>query len=335
MMGPSGAAGAKELSPGARVRVGGEDGLPRDQVSEVQRARMLSAVVDAVAEVGYAGMSVAQVIDRAGVSRRTFYELFESREDCFVAAFDETVREFGEAIVDAYERESSWLASIRAALATLLTLCEREPAMAWLCIVESWGAGERTLGRCAEVSGALAKAVDRGRREVSAREPSPVTGEGLVGGVVSVVHSNLVHRRRSSLMDLLAPLMSMIALPYLGPSVARRELQRSAPEVILDGAHPAGGTDRLLDGVSMRLTYRTLLVLSAIDERPGSSNSEIAAAAGVADQGQISKLLKRLEELELVENAGDSSERGAPNAWSLTAAGERIVHSIEAWREAG
>lgn len=309
-------------------------GLPRDQVSEVQRARMLAAVVEAVSEMGYAGVSVAQVIERASVSRRTFYELFEDREDCFLAAFEEATHDFGKIVAEAYEREAGWLDGIRAGLATLLGLLEREPATAWFCLVEPWGAGERTLRRCAELSQALAAVLEQGREQRGAREPSPITGEGLVGGAILVLHTRLVQDRKTPLMDLLGPLMSMIVLPYLGPAAARRELDRSAPRIELGRAPSAKTTDRLLDTVPMRLTYRTLRVLSEIEREPGSSNNEVALAAGVGDQGQISKLLKRLEELGLVENQGDGSERGAPNAWHLMVAGERVVESIEIWREA-
>jgi AcrR family transcriptional regulator len=65
----------------------GPGGLPRGQVTEIQRSRMLAAAVEAIEEVGYARMTVAQVISRARVSRKTFYDVFTDREDCFLAAF--------------------------------------------------------------------------------------------------------------------------------------------------------------------------------------------------------------------------------------------------------
>ena len=74
----------------------------------------------------------------------------------------------------------------------------------------------------------------------------------------------------------------------------------------------------------MRLTYRTVRVLVVIGERPGASNREIADLSGVADQGQISKLLARLARLELVENTGEGQEKGGPNAWRLTPRGARV-----------
>jgi len=84
-----------------------------------------------------------------------------------------------------------------------------------------------------------------------------------------------------------------------------------------------GGKDPL-DGLNMRLTHRTVRVLMVIAENPGASNREIAEGSGIADQGQISKLLTRLARLKLVENTGDGQEKGASNAWRLTARGAQV-----------
>ena len=78
----------------------------------------------------------------------------------------------------------------------------------------------------------------------------------------------------------------------------------------------------------MRLTHRTACVLSAIAGHPGASNREVANLAGVVDQGQISKLLSRLERLELIVNVGQGGFRGAPNAWTLTPRGEQVEHRV-------
>jgi DNA-binding MarR family transcriptional regulator len=74
----------------------------------------------------------------------------------------------------------------------------------------------------------------------------------------------------------------------------------------------------------MRLTYRTVRVLVFVGAHPGASNREIAEGAEIADQGQISKLLTRLQRLELVENRGAGQSRGAANSWHLTARGTEV-----------
>jgi DNA-binding MarR family transcriptional regulator len=78
----------------------------------------------------------------------------------------------------------------------------------------------------------------------------------------------------------------------------------------------------------MRLTYRTVRVLTSVAEHPGSSNREVGLGAGMEDQGQISKLLARLQRLELIQNTRSPAARGAPNAWGLTERGWNVQRAI-------
>jgi AcrR family transcriptional regulator len=294
-------------------------------VTEIQRGRMLAAAVDAVDEVGYAGMTVAQVISRARVSRKTFYDVFADREDCFLAAFDQALEQGGELLREAYGTESSWSEGVRSALARLLAAMDEEPALARLVIVEALAAGERVLERRAEAFAALAGAVDRARAEPAALDPPEVTSEGVVGAVFAVLHSRVLEAGEAPLLELLGPLMSMIVLPYLGAGAAEAELRRPSPEPVRAPARRRRARrGDPLDGLKMRLTYRTVRVLMVVAEAPGASNREIAEGSGIADQGQISKLLNRLARLELVENTGDGQEKGAANAWHLTPRGEAV-----------
>jgi DNA-binding MarR family transcriptional regulator len=83
-----------------------------------------------------------------------------------------------------------------------------------------------------------------------------------------------------------------------------------------------------LRDLDMRLTYRTMRVLAAIGQSPRASNRQVAEAAGIADQGQISKLLLRLQNLGLIRNIGEGPARGEPNAWTLTARGQEVERTI-------
>jgi AcrR family transcriptional regulator len=286
---------------------------------------MLAAAVDAVDEVGYAGMTVAQVISRARVSRKTFYDVFSDREDCFLAAFEQALDQAGGVVSQAYTDAGTWREGVRAALGRLLALMDDEPALTKLCLVEALAAGDRVLERRAEVLDRLAAVVDEGRREQGALDPPAVAAEGVVGAVFQVLHSRVLERSSEPLFELLGPLMSMIVLPYLGTRAAGREVGRTTPrpETTKQRRTRVGAVDPL-EGLKMRLTYRTVRVLMVIAERPGASNREIAERSGISDQGQISKLLGRLARLELVENRGDGQERGAANAWHLTARGEAV-----------
>ncbi len=227
---------------------------------------------------------------------------------------------------EAYERESSWRDGVRAALARLLLFMDEEPGLAKLCIVEALGAGERVLDRRAKVLDELAEVIDRGRTVTHAiREPPDVTAEGVVGAIFAVLHTRVLEHGEERLTDLLGSLMSMIVLPYLGARAAGRELSRPPMEVPTEGRSRALARHKdPLEGLNMRLTYRTVRVLMVIAEHPGASNREIAEGSGIVDQGQISKLLNRLARLKLVENLGEGQEKGAANAWHLTARGAQV-----------
>jgi AcrR family transcriptional regulator len=271
-------------------------------------------------------MTVAQVISRARVSRKTFYDVFTDREDCFLAAFEQALGQASSIAREAYQSESTWRDGIRAALARLLMFMDEEPGLAKLCIVEALGAGERVLDRRAKVLDELAMVIDRGREATNAtREPPEVTAEGVVGAIFAVLHTRVLEQGAEPLTELLNSLMSMIVLPYLGARAAGRELSRPSLEIPVDTRpqSPARHKDPL-EGLNMRLTYRTVRVLMVIAEHPGASNREIAEGSGIVDQGQISKLLNRLARLKLVENLGEGQEKGAANAWHLTARGAQV-----------
>jgi AcrR family transcriptional regulator len=287
---------------------------------------MLAAAVEAVEEVGYARMTVAQVIGRAKVSRKTFYDVFADREDCFVAAFDQAVAHGRAVVSEAYARESGWLEGIRSGLARLLMLLDDEPAVAKVCVVEALGAGPKVLEHRARVLEQAAAAIDRGRSLADTGSELPeVTAEGVVGAIFAVLHTRLLEAGGQPLTDLRGPLMSMIVLPYLGAQAASAELRRPGLDPRRDRLQSAPRRSKdPLDGLNMRLTHRTVRVLMVIAEHPGASNREIAEGSGIADQGQISKLLTRLARLELVENTGDGQEKGASNAWHLTARGQQV-----------
>ncbi len=304
-----------------------EGGLPREHVSEIQRMRILAALAEVASERGAGSVTVAHVVSRAGVSRRTFYDLFSDREECFLAAFEEAIGRVSALVLEAYGREGSWRERIRAGLWAALVWLDEEPATARLCVVEALAAGPLVLERRAVLLRALVAAVDEGRGDVPKRatQPPPLTAEGVVGAVLSVIHTRLLERGAKPLTGLLGELMSVIVLPYLGQSAAQKELHKPAPPLlkINTGAHRDP-----LDGLEMRITYRTVRVLMVIAANPDASNRQIATGAGISDQGQVSKLLARLEHLGLIYNRGLGPVKGAPNAWQLTARGRAVEGAI-------
>jgi AcrR family transcriptional regulator len=299
-------------------------------VAEFQRARLIAAMVEVVDERGMGEITVADIVARSGVSRRTFYELFADREECFLAAFDESVRRACATVLPAFRAAGGWRERIRAALQALLEFLDDEPGLGALCVVEALGAGAPALERRAEVVRALIEAVDEGREQTrGGARLTQLTSEGVVGAVLAVLHARLSDRERAKrsyapLVELLGPLMAIVVLPYQGRATAAREATRPVlerPRALRSHGDP-------LRGLDMRLTYRTVRVLMAIAERPGASNRRVGEAAGVADQGQISKLLTRLEHLGLISNSSPGHTRGEPNVWSLTPKGQELQRTI-------
>jgi AcrR family transcriptional regulator len=297
-------------------------------VPEIQRARILAALVEVTRERGAGQVTVAHVVARSGVSRRTFYELFEDREDCFLAAFDEAVTHAGQRVLPAVQSAGGvWHTRLRAGLRALLEFLEDEPALGAFCVVDTLGAGPGALKRRAEVIDILIDAVDEGRAGARAGLlATRLTAEGAVGAVLGVLHARLLGdaSRLDDVIGLLGPLMGMIVLPYLGAAAAAREVAKPAPR--RRRAVPLR-EDPLRD-LEMRLTYRTVRVLLTIASMPDASNRRVADGAGIQDQGQISKLLARLEHLGLIHNTGVGHVRGEPNAWRLSARGEQIERTI-------
>jgi AcrR family transcriptional regulator len=335
---PPPASGRGNVAPIVSTREGGH-------VLEMQRRRLLLAMREVAGENGLAGATVGAVCKRSRVSRRTFYDLFEDRDDCFLAAFEQALEEVGERVLSAFEghghtqRAQSWRERLRASVEALLATFDEQPQLARLCIVETPKGGPVVLARRREVLDALAAAVDEGRSEARAGSgPPALTAEATVGGALAVVHARLLSDP-APLVELVPALTGMIVFPYLGAVASRKEAERPYRVASPNGKHtprangaepPAGDPFRDL---RLRFTYRTARVLATIAAHPGASNRQIGEEAGVSDQGQISKLLKRLERAGLLENDGAGHDSGAPNMWRLTARGQAIDSALGASRE--
>jgi len=322
------------------------------QVAEIQRARLLAGAVCAVDELGYIRATVTDITERSRVSRRTFYELFSNYEDCTLALLDITFERVGEQIAAADLDNLPWRKRVRGGLWVILAFFDREPALARFCVVQSARGGQRMLERREQILSELVALVNEGRGEgLRGTDCPPLTAEGLLGGVLSILSARLSRREREPLTDLQNELMAMIVLPYLGPAAARQERKRPAPACLCPSGYPsswgapsiahtaqgngeAGGESAdvhgdPLQGVPMRLTYRTVRVLEAVGERPGASNRAAGDHAGIPDQGQISKLLARLKHLGLLENTGEGRHaKGEPNEWRLTHKGVQVTQTI-------
>ncbi|WP_051111608.1 TetR/AcrR family transcriptional regulator [Sciscionella marina] len=129
----------------------GRHGLSREQVSAVQRARLLDAMARVVAEQGYVKTSVAAVLRRSGVGRETFYELFTDKQDCFLAAYDAVVERLGTATRQALGDTGSALERWSRGLASYLNTLAAEPELARTFLIEVYAAGPVALAKRATV----------------------------------------------------------------------------------------------------------------------------------------------------------------------------------------
>jgi AcrR family transcriptional regulator/DNA-binding MarR family transcriptional regulator len=290
----------------------------------MQRERMLAAALDVVEDVGFRQMTVSRVSERAMASRKSFYDLFADREDCFLTLFEAILSQIRRTVCEAYRRGDDWSESVRLALQQLLIVVEDQPILARVCVVESLIGGARIAALHAKMCEELMQMVELGRGDE--KEPPDLTAKMIVGGILSVLHERLVGNDGRQASELLDQIVSLVVLPYRGVDAARREQSSAvAPQrqqvarraVRVPGVHPPAV-------LNMRVTCRTLHVLMAIKQRPGSNNRAIADAAGGMDPGQISKLLRRLSGLDLIENRRDVEATSQANVWWLTTLGRQV-----------
>jgi AcrR family transcriptional regulator len=203
--------------------------LPPDLVKAVQRERLLAAMIGAVTEIGYNTLTVQNVLARAGISRPTFYEQFEDKEDCFLAAFDAAAGrmiERIEAVITA--GGPAWRDRLRSAIAELLRFIGEEPMEARMVIVEARASSPAGLQRRDELLDRFAGCIDSLVREDLDDAPSAIAAAGVVGGIESVLYARLQKGETDELDALLPPLMYFTVLAYAGREAAGEELDDAA-----------------------------------------------------------------------------------------------------------
>jgi AcrR family transcriptional regulator len=306
-----------------------------DQVAEIQRERILAAVVEVVAERGVAGTPVELVLARARVSRRTFYARFDSLQECLVAVLDRGLEQVGSLAVRAFvEQEGSWWGGMRAALAAVLGFFDAQPGLARVCMVEVLAGGAVVLEHRERIVEAFRGLVLE-RLQGAVSHASPLAAEGLLASVMGVVHARLVAREPEPLIGLLGPLMGILAGSFMDQAQVAREIERGdrlAREMLRERAlrasevaHPGLPVDVPVVLLSAR-AQRARQCLLYVAQHPGVSNQRVAAGIGASHREQVSRLLGRLAGLGLlVKRAGGP---GHPNAWSLTAEGEQVARSL-------
>jgi AcrR family transcriptional regulator len=295
----------------------------RQYVDEAQRLRIVRATAVLACERGLESVTVSGITGRARVSRQSFYRLFRTREECLAAVLEEAVAHATVRAGAAYDSRDRWVDRVRAALFALLELSDEQPELAELCVLTAVAAPRAQRAYRKEILDAITAILEEGREEPRAlRNPSPLAGEAAIGGVLAVLYRRLLHGERQALVELLNPLMAILVLPYLGGAAAADEMRRPAPQA---AARVSRGHVRQPPmGLDIRLTYRTMRVLTTIAAQADLSNLEVSQRAGITDQGQVSKLLARLAGVGLIENTGTGYPNGSQNAWRLTPRGIQL-----------
>jgi AcrR family transcriptional regulator len=201
----------------------GRHGLPREFVTHNQRERLIAGIAEAIAEHGYSGTTIAHITRAAAVSRRTFYEHFSSKDECFVAAYDTVMKELRERVSAAFEQSDDWPQAIKAGIDAMLQFLAAEPNLARLCMVEALVAGPAVVERYDAAIQSFVPYFQEGRegrpKEVLDRL-SATTEEALVGGMVSLISRRIIAGKTEELEDLLPDLVEFTLTPYLGSAEA-------------------------------------------------------------------------------------------------------------------
>jgi len=196
---------------------GGHHGLSREQILESQRERLLAAMAEEVAAKGYRATTITDVVKAASVSTRDFYEHFDGKEACFLAAF-EAVRDHLETLLaGATASQPDWPHQAVAALRAALEFFAAEPDLARLCLVEPVSATPTIAIRFREAVLACVPALALGRAELEDGDSLPEsTEDSLLGGAISLATRSILAGETELLPDLLPSLVEFTLSPYLG-----------------------------------------------------------------------------------------------------------------------
>ncbi len=205
----------------------GRHGFSREQVAHNQRERLIAGLATAVAEHGFQAVTITHITKQARVSRRVFYANFESKEECFLAAFEVVAGHVRELAGEATAGGEDWPRQAIAAARAVLAFLAAEPDLARLCLVESQSAGPTVSARLHEAVHEAVPFLERGRAERPAgRELPPTTEESTIGALVMLASRKVAAGEAAQLEDLLPDFAEFILAPYLGAEEALRLARR-------------------------------------------------------------------------------------------------------------
>ena len=203
----------------------GRHGLSPEFVAQNQRQRLIAGLTEALYQVGYQKTTVSLIGERASVSKSDFYKHFESKDDCFFAAYEEAIEQIRAEIVAACSKydEPEWAPRVRDGIAALLTLLAGDPALASLSLVEGLRAGRGVYDRYQAAVESFVPYLRRGAPAGPDGEPVPVaTDEAVVGGIASLLSRRTIAGGAAGLTALTPDVLEFALTPHLGTEAARR-----------------------------------------------------------------------------------------------------------------
>jgi AcrR family transcriptional regulator len=210
-------------SPGLPRLPPGRHGLPRDFVAQNQRDRLTAGIIAAVAEFGYHETTITQIAAAAGVSRRTFYGYFNSKEECFFATFDQIADHVCNAAREAAAGKDEWPAQVASKIAAALEVFATNPQLARFTLAAPTRAGgDVTAYYRRALDGALAELTDGLPGGTEAQRPSPAVRQSLIGGAVALIVQKLEAGEGERIRDLLPDLVELFLAPFIGRAAAVR-----------------------------------------------------------------------------------------------------------------
>jgi AcrR family transcriptional regulator len=206
----------------------GRHGLPRELVVRSQRERLLAAVVRVTAAKGYERTSVADILAEAGVGRESFYDLFDDKRDCLLAAHSLLVEHLETTVRAVYDEPGPWPDRIRESLAAMLGWFASDPAAARVTIVELAAVGPVSRERFQEVFDRFSQILEEGREGAAPDPQRPHAAELAIGAGLARVYEEVVCGRAGELPSLLPGLTYEVLVPFIGEEAARAQERRAA-----------------------------------------------------------------------------------------------------------
>jgi AcrR family transcriptional regulator len=332
-------------NPGAAAtaRPSGRRGARLPQ-AELQRRLLIAAITALAHQRDWQGLPVERLCARAGVSRRTFYELFADVDDCFASAVEDALAKLWEEVAAWIEPAGpGWADRVAAAIAGFLAAVDLDRPRAWMAVVEPLHGNPRAYAARAVVVERLVALLEQGPVDADADRSPASTAAGTIGGLWEHALQHVTGAEGAADLDVVAGSVTFLALsPFAGRQEAMRHASGGVKPSRLVAAvradelaeaeaadEPATLEHQQVAAALLRLTELGIATLRHLGERPGGGNAEIAAAVGVTHESQISRHLRSLAAQGLV----DGRRGGRSNSWRLTALGDAVVERAGEERE--